>query len=95
MKINTVGEFYSFMMANGLSTLAPELAAFEVCMSEYNRLCSCDDAAIRDSKLNMCRANYMMFASHANDFKTILLSKTTDQNIIFTVNGQQVCVINR
>jgi hypothetical protein len=95
MKINGMVEFHSFVTSNGLSTIAPELAAFEVCMSEYNHLCACDDVKAKDAKLNQCRGFYMTFASHANDFKSILLSKTSDPNIILCINGQQICVINR
>lgn len=95
MKINNVGEFYSFIMGNGLSYLAPELAALEVCMNEFSMLCACDSNEVKNDKLNQCSILYTNFVvNSARHHKPILLSKSNDSQIIFLNNGQQLLIIH-
>ena len=41
MKINTFGEFYTFLQKNNFVNLDTAIADFCACVSQYNVLCAC------------------------------------------------------
>jgi hypothetical protein len=95
MKINNVGEFYNFVINNGLATLSPELSSLQMCMSEYGRLCNCNNSQTKNAKLQQCKLHYINFIKNVNSHRHVLLSKTTDSSIIFCNDGQQLDVLHR
>ncbi len=95
MKINGVKEFNNFVVASGFTNLSPELSSMCSCITEYDRLCSCDSPEVQKAKLNQCKTFYLQFASNANNYKSQLLSKTSDGVIIFFNDGKQINSVRR
>ena len=95
MKINNVGEFFSFIKTHGLIGIAPEIGPLIVCMDEYGRLCPCDSIDVRTSKLKKCKTLYIEFARKANNYKSIILSKTKDNFVSFCSDNQPIITLTR
>jgi len=95
MRISSPAELFHFVKNYGMTNLSPETSALVICMEECSRLCNCDTVAVRKSKANQCRAIYVAFASKSSRFKTALLSKITDNQLSFYVDGQIISTITR
>lgn len=86
MKINTFGEFKSFLENNKLENYNSEIADFMGCVSLYGKICSCK----KNLKLNRheeCNRIYINIVSNiSNELKNIFLSLSLDSSIEFYYN---------
>ena len=94
MTINNIGEFFHFVKNNGLVGLSPEVQSLVSCMEEYGRLCSCNSTLVKTSKINKCKSLYTIFVSKSINYKSILLSKVSDNQITFNNDGQLITTIH-
>lgn len=87
MKINTFGEFYSFITNNTLDNLHPQLADFGYCVSQYNSLCACKKNA-KLQRGDECTRQYINIINTViPSLKEEVLSKTVDGVIEFYYNN--------
>jgi len=95
MRINSIAEFLNFVRSNGLTNIAPDVAAFTRCMEEFQRMCPCDPDAAKRAKIGQCRAMYINFVNRSAQFKDALLSKSPDGTITFGVDNQVITTLSR
>jgi hypothetical protein len=88
--------FTSFVEANGLININPEVAALCQCVTEYKRMCDCDPPKTRADKMNKCTSIYMNFIRRVGDYKTQFMSKTDESSISFyNDSNQRLATISR
>lgn len=58
MRINSFGEFNTFIISKGLHNSSPAIADFCACVSQYRLICNCKKNE-KSHKLNNCNAQYV------------------------------------
>lgn len=87
MKINTFGEFYTFLQKNNFVNLDTAIADFCACVSQYNVLCACK----KQSKINkgeICNDQYINIVNNVLPrYKDQLLDQLNMATITFAYNN--------
>lgn len=96
MDIHNVTEFRNFINGNKLSGLDPAIAAVGVCVTDYERGCSCWKAGDRQKIYNNCKALYIKAVGIiVTKFATQFSEKVVDKKITFSQDGITIGGVGR
>jgi hypothetical protein len=95
MNINSPNDLYHFLVGNGMVGICPEAQNLVTCMDILVRMCACDPPQSKQARLNQCKQHYVAFASRAQNFSYLLLSKANDNRMQFYLNNQMIASITR
>lgn len=95
MNISSPIELVKFLSSKGIVGVCPEAQNLVACIDALSRICACDPLIAKQMKVAECNRHYVAFVSRASNFSALLMSKTTDNRIIFYSNGQIIGNVNR
>lgn len=97
MDIRNVTQFASFVSSNGLITLDLNFKQIAICIGDFMRYCGCHRQADKDRIYQNCNRIYIEAVKlAATRFKNEFLSKTTDRQIAFYLdNNQLIATVSR
>ena len=88
MDIRNVTEFRNFVNANQLNGLSKEIQAVTICVTDYERGCSCWKGSDRQKIYDNCKALYIRAVGIiTTQFASQFIEKTPDRRVIFSQDG--------
>jgi len=96
MDIRNVTEFRNFVNANQLNGLSKEIQAVTICITDYERGCSCWKEGDRQKIYDNCKALYIRAVGIiTSQFSSQFVEKTPDKRVNFFQDGVPIGAVGR